>query len=343
MADASPTPGAEGDRGSDVLSDVLRAVRLTSALFFYVEASSPWVAEAPRADVMLPILLPQAQHIVSYHLLLDGDCYCQIEGSPPVLLRAGDIAVIPHGDRYAMSSRPGMLGTYSQAEICSWLEQAVARAMPDPFVFVEGGGQGESRRVLCGFLGCDALPFNPVLAHLPALLHLRAPRGHDDRLERLIAIAQSELQERRPGKECVLSRIGELMFVEVLRRYLTTAPGESQTWLAGLRDPLVGRALGLLHQHPAQAWTVDELARRISVSRSVLAERFSSLVGRPPMQYLAQWRMQLAAARLADGQVKVSAVALEVGYDSEAAFSRAFKALVGVPPATWRAQRAARS
>jgi AraC-like DNA-binding protein len=209
--------------------------------------------------------------------------------------------------------------------------------MPNPFLVVEGGGEPERRRILCGFLGCDALPFNPVLGPLPRLIHVRRPAtGGPDRLSHLIAFAADEVRENRAGREGVLLRISELMFIEVLRRYLLTLAPDQTGWLAALRDPVIGRALALLHERPSDPWTVEALAQRAGVSRSGLAERFAALVGQPPMQYLARWRMQLAAGLLAAEQAKVSAVALEVGYDSEAAFSRAFKALVGVTPAAWR-------
>jgi AraC-like DNA-binding protein len=329
----------QGGAPVDVLSDVLRGVRLTSSLFFCVEASSPWVAEAPTASAMAPILAP-AQHVISYHVLLEGECYCELAGADPVRLEPGDIAVIPHGDRYAMSSRPGMLGSYTEAELCEWFRQTVARAVADPVRFVEGGGEAESRRVLCGFLGCDAVPFNPVLGPLPRLLHLRShEHGADERLKHLTALALAEVREARAGRDCMLLRISDLLFVEVVRRYLDGMSGESAGWLAGLRDPLIGHALALLHRRPSHAWTVEELGRSIGASRSVLAERFSALVGQPPMQYLTHWRIQLASGLLRAPGAKVAAVALQVGYDSEAAFSRAFKGLVGVSPAEWRRQR----
>jgi AraC-like DNA-binding protein len=148
-----------------------------------------------------------------------------------------------------------------------------------------------------------------------------------------------ESRARRAGAESVLTRLAELMFVEVIRRHIETLPPDRQGWLAGLRDEIVGRALGLLHGAPDRAWTIDELARQVALSRSAFAERFTALVGQPPMLYLAHWRMQLAAGRLARGGAKVASIAEEVGYDSEAAFSRAFKRLVGVSPATWRRAR----
>jgi AraC-like DNA-binding protein len=195
--------------------------------------------------------------------------------------------------------------------------------------------------VVCGFLGCDATPFNPVLAMLPEVVHVPLPQAGADRLTALVELAVGEARDRRAGGRSVLLRIGELMFVEVVRRYLSSVRAEERGWLAGLRDPVVGRALALLHETPARSWTLDDLAREAGASRSVLTERFTHLVGRPPMHYLAAWRIQLASRRLSDGAAKISTVAGEVGYESEAAFSRAFKRLTGVAPAAWRSRQSA--
>ena len=193
---------------------------------------------------------------------------------------------------------------------------------------------------MCGFLGCDVRPFNPLLATLPRSCSAAARRGRRS-LDRLIDFTLAESRERRPGGECVRLRLSELMFVEVVRRHLAALPAEQTGWLAGLRDPPVGRALALLHERPLTAGRWSELAREVGMSRSALAERFAHLVGQPPMQYLTRWRMQLAARLLSDGAAKVAAVAQEVGYDSEAAFSRAFKKVTGVSPAAWRRDQAA--
>lgn len=331
---------ADVEPGVDVLSDVLRRVRLSASLFFFVQASSPWVAEAPAAALLAPIILPRAQHVVSYHVVLDGSCFCELEGEPALQLHAGDVLVIPHGDRYALSSHPGMLGSYPEHAVLDAYRHLTARSLPDPFNLSEGGGEPEQRRVLCGFLGCDALPFNPVLVHLPRRLVIRRSEGERDRLGHLIALAAAEARDREAGSECVLLRISELLFIEVVRRHLTTLRAGQKGWLAGLNDPTVGRALALLHERPRERWTVEELAKSAGVSRSLLAGSFTEVVGQPPMAYLARWRMQLAGTLLRESRAKVSAVALEVGYDSEAAFSRAFKSWVGVPPAVWRQQHA---
>jgi AraC-like DNA-binding protein len=309
---------------------------LTGALFFVVHASSPWVAEAPAGDLLAPVILPTAQHLVSYHLVMEGGCWCVLPGELPVRVEAGDVLVIPHGDRYLLSTgrRPEDLEAPLD-EILAAFRQLASGELP--FVVEEGGGGPERLRVACGFLGCDVAPFNPVLAALPRLLHVRASDGtRTDRLRRLLDIALAEARERPAGSQCVLLRLSELLFIEVVRTYFAALPGQQVGWLAGLRDPLVGRALRLLHEQPAAAWSLTRLARTAGCSRSVLAERFTKLVGQPPMQYLACWRMQLAARHLEGGDAKIAAVAGEVGYESEAAFSRAFKRAVGMSPAAWR-------
>jgi AraC-like DNA-binding protein len=325
---------AENGPSADTLSDVLEAVRLTGALFFVVDASAPWVAAAPSTSVLAPAILPRAQHVVSYHVLTEGSCWCEMEGLPPVQVDAGDILIIPHGDAYALASEAGLRPSITVEEGLAWFRHMAAGQLS--FVVTEGGGGPEKIGVFCGFLGCDALPFNPALTALPRIVHLRGAHGGLDRLGSLIELAAAESREPRAGGRSVLLRIGELLFVEVVRRYLSSVPPDQRGWLAGLRDPLVGRALALLHATPAEEWTLDTLARKAGTSRSVLTERFTLMVGRPPMQYLAAWRIQLAARRLLDGAAKVSAVAREVGYESEAAFSRAFKRLTGSPPARWR-------
>jgi AraC-like DNA-binding protein len=204
-------------------------------------------------------------------------------------------------------------------------------------VYEFGGGGSDRARFVCGFLGCDERPYNPLLTSLPSVIHLSAagPHATTGWLGTLLNIAVNESGRARPGGENVLARLSELMFVETIRRYIETLPPAQTGWLAGLRDPVVGQALAALHGEASEPWTVERLARVVGLSRSVLAERFAEMVGQPPMQYLALWRMQLASRLLVDGG-QVAAVAGAVGYESEAAFSRAFKKLVGQAPATWR-------
>ena len=337
-SDGTHPPALGSGEGTevDVLSDVLRTVRLTGTLFFPMETSSPWVDEVPAATTLAPIVLPGAQHVVSYHIVTEGACWATLLGGRPVHLEAGDILVIPHGDPYAMSSAPGLRSEAPADAVLTFFRQMATGGLPS--VVVEGGGGPERAKIICGFLGCDIRPFNPVLETLPRLVHVRRPPASsaDDRLGHVIEFALAESRQRRSGGRCVLLRLSEVLFVEVVRRYLDALPAGPTGWLAGLRDPIVGHAVALLHDRPAHSWTLERLAKDVGVSRSTLADRFTQFVGKPPMRYLAHWRMQLAARLLSDGTAKVSAVALDVGYDSEAAFSRAFKKIVGMAPAAWR-------
>ena len=315
---------------ADVLSDVLRAVRLTGAVYFDFELSSPWVVEAPPSREIAARVMPGAQRVIEYHLIAEGTGWGHAVGQPPIRLREGDLIVFPQGDAHVLSSTPGMRAAPDMA--------AFARPLPPlPMVYELGGGGPERARIVCAFLGCDERPYNPLLSALPSVVHLSAagPLATSGWLGTLLNIAVSESRSGRAGGQNVLARLSELMFVEALRQYLEGLPPAQKGWLAGLRDPIVGQALGALHGDASEAWTVERLARLVGLSRSVFAERFTEMVGQPPMQYLALWRMQLASRLLVDGG-HVSAVASAIGYESEAAFSRAFKKLVGQAPATWR-------
>jgi AraC-like DNA-binding protein len=334
----SPEPLGSRDP-SDILSDVLEAVKLTGAVFFLVDARTPWVAEAPASADLAPVILPRAQHVVSYHVVSQGACWCESPGHASMRLEAGDVLVVPHGHAYQLASACGLRTGWSLDDTLAWFRAMAGGQLP--FVVTEGGSGPERLQLVCGFLGCDALPFNPVLTMLPTLMKVRVRPDSGNRLNALLEFALAESNRAHPGSRTVLLRIAELVFVEVLRSYLTSASEDGASWLGGLRDPVVGRALARLHAQPARAWTLSELAHEAGASRSVLAERFTYLVGCPPMLYLTRWRMQLAASRLAAGAAPVSAVAGHVGYESEAAFCRAFKKVAGVTPASWRSRRRA--
>lgn len=315
---------------ADVLSDVLRTVRLTGAVYFDFELSSPWVAEAPPSREIAPIVMPGAQRVIEYHLIARGSCWGHAIGDAPIRLTEGDLLVFPQGDAHVLSSAPGMRATPDMS--------LFARpTTPLPLVFDRGGGGPDRTRIVCCFLGCDDRPFNPLLTALPRTIHLSGVGGDaaGGWLSTLLNIAVRESGTARLGRDNVLARLAELMFVEAVRRYVESLPAAQAGWLAGLRDPVVGQALAALHAQPASAWSVESLARAVGVSRSLLADRFADMVGQPPMQYLTLWRMQLASRRLLDGEA-VAEVAGAVGYESEAAFSRAFKKLVGEAPGTWR-------
>ena len=313
----------------DVLSDVLRAVRLTGVVYFDFLLNPPWVAEAPPSREIAATVLPGSERVIEYHLLLQGNAWAHALGGETLHLREGDLLLFPHGDAHVLSSAPGMRTT---PDLASYARSST----PLPLVYELGTGVVDTRtRLICGVFGCDERPYNPLLTALPTVIHLPAV-GTDTRpLGAMLEVAIREERRGQPGTENVLSRLSELMLVEAIRRYLVELPSEQRSWLAGLRDPVVGRALEVIHSAPREAWTVESLGRTIGVSRSVLAARFTEMVGHPPMHYLTLWRMQLAARMLHDGQ-QVIEVARGVGYESEAAFSRAFKKLMGMAPALWR-------
>ena len=315
---------------TDVLSDVLRAVRLRGAVFFDFDLTSPWVAEAPPSREIAGRVMPGAQRVIEFHLIASGACWGHAVGQEPIRLRQGDLIVFPQGDAHVLSSARGMRAAPE-------LSMFARPSTPLPLFYELGGGGPERARIVCCFLGCDERPYNPLLAALPRVIHLRAAGPHADggRLGSLLGMAVTESRSGRAGAENVLERLSELMFVETIRQHLESLPAAETGWLAGLRDPVVGEALAALHREPREPWTVEGLARAVGASRSVLAERFTALVGQPPMLYLALWRMQLAARLLADGG-RLAEVADAVGYESEAAFGRAFKRLVGEAPGTWR-------
>ncbi|HET7553339.1 MAG TPA: AraC family transcriptional regulator [Gemmatimonadaceae bacterium] len=312
----------------DPLSDVLRAVRLNGAFFYLVEAAEPWSVAAAAARELVPRVMPDVEHLISYHILLEGTGWGGLDGKPQVRLHPGDVLVFPHGDPYFMSSVEGERVN---------LQRVGTTPARYPGTVVLGPIEGCSTRFVCGFLGCDKRPYNPLLASLPR--QLLAPGIASGWLARFPQQVVDESQAGRVGSETVLTRMAELLFIEVVRRYVEELPPRESGWLAGLRDPVVGPALVQLHERPHHPWTLPELARTIASSRTVLAERFTQLVGIPAMTYLARWRLQLAAEQLLHSSSKVAAIGTNVGYDSEAAFSRAFKRETGMSPAAWRRSR----
>ncbi|HMI91232.1 MAG TPA: AraC family transcriptional regulator, partial [Polyangiales bacterium] len=316
---------------SDTLSEVLRSVRLTGAVFFKVEAAAPWVAESPASQAIAPHVMPGVEHVIAYHVAVRGSCWANLIGEPPIKLDEGDVVVFPHGDPHVMASAPGLRAPVN-LQLYRYPEAGQL-----PIAVSINDTAGERALLVCGFLGCDARPFNPLLAALPRILHVPKQSGPEGvLLEQLVRVAVAESTGQSAGSECMLARLSELLFIEVVRRQVASLPGETTGWLAGLRDELCGRALSALHDRPAQPWTLELLAAEVGLSRSMLAERFHHYVGVPPMQYLARWRMQLAASLLTGTSLGLAQVAERVGYGSEAALSRAFKRLVGVAPSAWR-------
>jgi len=325
---------------TDTLSAVLQAIHLTGAVFFDVTVRAPWVLEAPPSNVCAPHVMPGARHVIEYHVVIAGRCWAGLPDQPPIRLEAGDILIFPQGDGHVFSSEPGPQRSEPMLEL---YQQPEGTQLPVPIRAGSSDGDGEEARIVCGFLGFEELLHHPLLRALPRVLHAPASaRAPGDWLDGFILQVVAECENRRPGSQSILARMSELMFVEVVRQHVAALPPSAHGWLAGLRDKAVGRALNLMHDQPAGAWTLDRLAEEVGVSRSSLAERFSCYVGAPPMQYLANWRMQLATGLLSNGSATIAEIAEKVGYDSEAAFSRAFKRNMGSAPAMWRKNQARR-
>jgi len=300
-----------------------------------VRAAPPWSAQSPPGDRIAARLLPRAQHLIAYHVVTRGECWTALsaEGAEHLRLSADSIVLYPHGDAHVMATEPGMRAAPAGDE--SYRLPGPGETLP--FHMDECGGAPESVRVLCGFLGCDVQPFNPLIQALPALVHVAdchaANRGS---LGALIDAVVAESGARRAGMSSVLARLSELLFIEAVRCHMESLPDADPGWLGALLDPCVGRVLRLLHGDPGRAWTLKALAREAGHSRTVMVERFTARLGVAPMTYLLKWRMQIAAGLLADGTQGTARVASAVGYGSEEAFSRAFRRCTGASPAGWR-------
>jgi AraC-like DNA-binding protein len=316
----------------DVLSDVLLSVRLAGAVFFSVDAQPPFVTESPRVSDLHDPVLAGAEQVIAFHVVTEGSCWAETKDAsvPPVALVAGDMVAFPQGDANVLSSAPGMRGRPDP----TLYVRPPDRALPFDLK-VSREASSEHVRFVCGFLGCDSRPFNPLLDALPRIVHAPVSPMSRQWVASLVDAAV-HTGGGAEGQEAIMAKLAELMFVEALRNHLTRLPQGERGWLAGVRDPQVGAALRLMHGRPAAAWTLERVAREVGLSRSTFADRFTSYVHLPPMQYLARWRMHLAARMLESGSVTVAQAASAVGYESEAAFNRAFKREVGLAPGAWR-------
>jgi AraC-like DNA-binding protein len=314
----------------DALSEALGSVRMTGAIFYHAECTAPWGFAVPHLRTVAHMLAPGTERLVSYHLVTDGEAIVQFEGyEEDITLTAGDICIIPHGDAHTVWNGQPSTFIDSGATLGEYL--AGGRTT------MRLGGGGEMTRFVCGYFGCERHADRLFLAGLPVMIKINLrgdPAG--EWLENSVRHLVSQAGTARPGQSVLLSKMAEALFIETIRRYMEQLPAEQTGWLAGARDPVVGAALALLHRRPRHHWTVDELAAEAGASRSVLAERFARFLGEPPLTYLARWRLQLAARMLQTTREAVLQVASEVGYDSEAAFNRAFKREFGVPPGQFR-------
>jgi AraC-like DNA-binding protein len=313
----------------DVLSEVLRVVKLEGALFFNAEFSAPWCIRSSGSAGMESFVSPAPRHLVMYHLLTEGKAYARLPNGKRVELSAGDIVILPHGDAH-------FLGNGSPERPVDSI-QTFAKNLSQGLKLARFGGGGEITRFVCGYFACDPRLSEIFLSGLPPMLKVHVANEPSGRwLEQSIRFSVNDVNGSHAGSGLVLARLSEVLFVETLRRYINSLPPEQTGWLAGARDPVIGQALALLHKEPAEPWTISELARRVGLSRTRLAERFRHFLEESPMAYLAKWRLKLGAEILQSSEDSVAEIAATVGYGSEAAFNRAFKREFDCPPAQYR-------
>lgn len=316
----------------DALSNVLRSVQLEGAVYLNAEFTAPWCVSAKFGLSSVKSRLTGGDKVLFFHYLTEGRCKLKLDDSPDTLqASAGDLVLFLNEDRH-------LLGSDLQLEpIEAGRLIAPDTDAKDDLIQMRHGGGGTVTRFVCGYLACSLSLCRPLLQALPRVVRIPVGDGSAGTLLReLLRAGVNESLSSRPGAESALAKLAELMFVEAMRRYVEELPPEGRGWLAGIRDPQIGRTLALLHGNPGRAWTVDDLARRVALSRSALAERFVTLVGEPPMKYLKRWRLALAAQALRSGKESIGSVAECSGYESEAAFTRAFKSEFGLPPGIWR-------
>jgi AraC-like DNA-binding protein len=314
----------------DAFSEILSGVKMHGAVFFTAEFSAPWGLSMPAANVMAAKLAPGAEHLVTYHLVIEGGAVIELADGQCTELRPGDVVIFPHGDPHHMSSGKGAIQPFPNYGINAKIKSRDLSPL-------HAGGGGETSRFVCGYMTCDPYLSRPILNGLPPVfkVNIRTDRsGHW--LENSILHLVEEAASGRVGSEAMLAKLSEALFVDTLRRYVAGLPDQQMGWLAGARDPIVGKSLGLLHGRIAHPWTIADLADEVGISRSALVERFTRYLSEPPMTYLTRWRLQLAARALEKTSRGVAEIAADVGYESEAAFNRAFKRELGQPPGRYR-------
>jgi AraC-like DNA-binding protein len=314
----------------DALSDMLQAVRLTGGVFLDARFTAPWcVSSRIDSGDCRPWLVEPVQ-VIAYHHVVEGRMLVSLEGERSLEVRAGETVLLPRNEPHVLSSAAGLPPVDPRDFVQPADDGGLMR-------IVHGGG-GEPAHIVCGFLGSDQ-DRNPLLETLPRILKVdMAKAGSSDWIESSLRFALRGLGEGKVGSSMVMSRLSELMFVEAVRAWIATQPPEQLGWIAGVRDPFVGQALALLHSRPNHRWTAESLAQAVALSRSAFSDRFTALVGMPPIRYLTAWRLQVACDRLREGRQSIAQIAYDIGYEAEVAFIRAFKREFGVPPATWRKQ-----
>jgi AraC-like DNA-binding protein len=318
----------------DALSEVLRVIKLDSAIYLNAEFSEPWCLALPEARSLAPMLSRPGEHLIIYHLLSEGRAHIELVGGERVPLSAGDLVSFPHGHAHMIGSGPRVTPIDAR--------QALPGALEHGLDLLNLGGGGAPSRFICGFLACDPQLSHAFLAGLPPLIKINIRDDPAGRwLEHSLKFSVAQAGNREAGADAMLTKLSEVFFAETLRRYVRELPEGQTGWLAGARDADIGKALTLLHHQHAHPWTVAELARETGLSRTVLSDRFRHFLGESPKAYLTRWRLQVGARALTATSHGVAQIASDVGYESEAAFNRAFKREFGLPPARYRRDKAA--
>jgi AraC-like DNA-binding protein len=316
----------------DAISQILSGVKLDGAVFFSAEFSAPWGFSMPCASQMVARLAANAEHMVLYHLVVEGRALVELQDGESLELTPGDVVIIPHGDAHHMRSG-NATPPFPNYGIT---KKVTARDLST----LHAGGGGDISRFVCGYMSCEPYVSQTILGGLSSVfkVNIRTDQaGHW--LEHSILHLVDEAASGRIGSEAMLAKLSEALFIDALRRHVASFPEHQAGWLAGARDPVVGKSLELFHSSVAHPWTISDLADQVGISRSALVERFTRYLADPPMTYLTRWRLQLAARSLERSSRGVADIAAEVGYESEAAFNRAFKREFGKPPGRYRIDR----
>ena len=302
----------------DPLGEALHSLRLRGAFYCLSELTEPWGLDLPRMGGCL-----------WFHVVTTGHGRLEVDAADPVLLRPGDLALVPHGQGHRLRSA---------ADVATPLVTALPHDYEgDRYATLRHGGGGPATRLVCGAVRLESPAARSLIELLPRVLTVEAGTSPASAwLRSTLELMAAEARGLRPGGEAVITRLADILVIQAIRSWIETDPGAQTGWLAALRDPQIGRAISLIHRDPARPWTVESLADELAMSRSAFSARFTDLVGEPAMRYVARWRMQVAVERLREGDDTVGALSSRLGYRSEAAFSRAFKRVVGVPPGAVR-------
>jgi AraC-like DNA-binding protein len=309
-----------------VLDDALRGLRLDGAIFFRSEFTEGWGYESLSRQDMVEFLVPGRNRLIMFHIVATGSCWISVDDDRH-WARKGEVIVLPYGDQHRV-------GGVEPAELVS-IDTLFDPPPWDELPVVRYGAGGDRTDIVCGYLHSDDPLFDPTLKALPSVFVVTPPEGPSSTwVEASIDFAVAGGSAMRDDAHS--TRLPELLLVEMLALHLASAPASNQGWIAALRDPVLAPALGAIHSEPERRWTVTDLAAVAMVSRSILDERFRTGLGHSPIRYLTDWRMHVAEGLLKETRLTVGTIARRVGYESEEAFSRAFKRRHGISPGQWR-------